>query len=90
MRFEVTHVIQHTVEADTEDEAIEASYSELDDEYWHRYADAVSSSARAVQPVVLRLFIKDGPREIPFASRDEAEDWVAHFRPSIRHSIDNV
>jgi hypothetical protein len=90
MKWEVTHTIVHTVEAETEDAAIEWSYTELDDEYWHRYADSVSSSAREVTPVVLILHINDAPREIPFSSRAEAEDWVNHFRPTIRHTIKNA
>lgn len=51
MRYEVTHTIVHTVEAESKQDAVEESERQLDDEYWHRYADRVDSIAREVTPV---------------------------------------
>lgn len=48
MRYEVTHTIVHEVEAESPEEAVEWSRTELDDEYWWRYANRHESTAREV------------------------------------------
>jgi hypothetical protein len=49
-QYVVVHTITHVVEAPTALAAVDESRSILDDEYWHRHADANSSSVVEVRP----------------------------------------